>query len=334
MAELGVEPFSKPPAAAARIAWYGRCPVELLLLAPFGVLWLAGVALGLPPNLPDLPGLAVVQKHYFGPILFAALLQLVVLRLRPRGGALLDRRTTALLLLLTVASVFLHMNFKAWMPLVHRHLYDSELLATDRALGSFVSDVILVRRTLGRVIFMAWRVDIDPLYHSLFVAMFFASATAHALFDTPNGFRRLVVGLCAILLLGGVAYWLIPARGPFIFRPSVSYSAATAQEFMLRSFDELLRTRHVAAGAFVAPLAAMPSLHTAHSIFFVWFAGERVRWLLWFYVPALLFILFEAIAAGWHYCIDLPAGAALAFFVIWAVRRALPEPPLPRPAGV
>lgn len=333
MTELGVRPLSEQAATPRRVAWHARYPVELLLLLPFGAVWCIGLACGLPANWPDAPGLSMVEKHYFGPILFAALLELLVLRLARRKSASLDRRTTALLLLLTVCSVFLHMNFKAWMPLVHPHLYDAELLRTDRALGSFVSDVVFLRRTLARVVFMAWRFDIDPLYHSLFVAMFFASAAAHALFDTPNGLRRLVVGMCAILLLGGVAYWIVPARGPFVFRPSVSYAAANAQEFMLASFDELVRTRRVAPGAFVAPLAAMPSLHTAHTLFFVWFAAERVRWLLWFYVPALLFILFEAVATGWHYVVDLPAGAILALVVIWGVRRALPEPPPPRAAS-
>jgi hypothetical protein len=333
MTELRVEPLSERTTAQRHAAWYARIPVELLLLLPFGALWCFGIALGLPVNLPDAPGLSMVEKHYFGPILVAAFIQLLVLRIARRNVGSFDGRGAALLLLLTVCSVFLHMNFKAWMPLVHPRLYDAELLQTDRALGSFVSDVIFLRRTLSRVMFMSWRVNIDPLYHSLFVAMFFISASAHALFDTPNGLRRLVVGMCAILLLGGVCYWIVPARGPFVFRPSVSYAAANAQEFMLRSFDELLRTHRVAAGAFAAPLAAMPSLHTAHTIFFVWFAAERIRRLLWFYVPALVFILFEAVATGWHYVIDLPAGALLAFVVIWGVRRALPESPSPRTAG-
>jgi hypothetical protein len=332
MTELRVEPLSKRIAAPAQTAWYTRVPVELLLLLPFTVVWCAGVAFGLPANLPDSEGVAMVEKHYFGPILFAALIQLLVLRVARRKTGSLDGRGTALLLLLTVGSVFLHMNFKAWMPLVHTRLYDAELLRTDRALGSFVSDVVFLRRTLSRVLFMAWRVDIDPLYHSLFVAMFFVSASAHALFDTPNGLRRLVVGMCAILLLGGLCYWIVPARGPFVFRQSVSLIAQDAQAFMLRSFDALVRTRHVAPGAFVAPLAAMPSLHTAHAVFFTWFAAERMPKLLWVYVPALLFILFEAVATGWHYVIDLPAGALLAFVVIWGVRRALPEPPSPQAA--
>jgi hypothetical protein len=305
-------------------------PVEVLLLLPFAAVWCIGLALELPANLPDVDGLAMVQKHYFGPILVAVVLQFFVLRFARRRAGAIDGRSTAMLLLLTVGSVFLHMNFKAWMPLVHPRLYDAELLRTDRALGSFVSDVIFLRRTLSRVLFMSWRVDIDPLYHSLFVVMFFVSASAHALFDTPNGLRRFVIGMCAILLLGGVCYWIVPARGPFIFRPSASYDARNAQEFMLRAFDELLRTHRVSRGAFVAPLAAMPSLHTAHTVFFVWFAAERIPKLLWGYVPALLFILFEAVATGWHYVVDLPAGALLAFVVIWGVRRALPEPPSPR----
>ncbi len=334
MSELRVEPLSNRAAPGRYAAWYARVPVELLLLLPFAAVWCVGTAAGLPANLPDPDGLAMVQKHYFGPILVAVVIQFFVLRFARRRAGSIDGRATALLLLLTVGSVFLHMNFKAWMPLVHSRLYDAALLRTDRALGSFVSDIVFLRRTLSRVLFVSWGVDIDPLYHSLFVAMFFVSASAHALFDTPNGLRRLVVGMCAILLLGGVAYWIVPARGPFIYRPSVSYDAANAQEFMLRAFDELVRTHHVARGAFVAPLAAMPSLHTAHTVLFVWFAAERLPKLLWAYVPALLFILFEAVATGWHYVIDLPAGALLAFIVIWGVRRALPEPFSPQAAAV
>jgi len=32
------------------------------------------------------------------------------------------------------------------------------------------------------------------------------------------------------------------------------------------------------------------------------------------------------VASGWHYVIDLPAGALLTVVVVWGVRRALPEP--------
>jgi hypothetical protein len=225
---------------------------------------------------------------------------------------------------LLFASVLIHFNFKAWMPLVHRRMFDVELSVTDSVLAPLVTGSIELRRLVAAAAELAhW--NVDALYHSAFVAMFFVSFTAHALFDSERGLRRLVIAACLVLLIGGMAYWLLPAEGPFLYRHSESELAAKAQDAMRHGFDELRKTGKIPAGYFASPLAAMPSLHTAHALVFTVFAWRRLRPLGFAMLPLLGWILIEAVASGWHYVLDLPAGAAVAWLSIWLATRLVPN---------
>jgi membrane-associated phospholipid phosphatase len=93
------------------------------------------------------------------------------------------------------------------------------------------------------------------------------------------------------------------------------------------AFDTFVRTRVPPPGYFTLPLAAMPSLHAAHAMLFTALAFRRFPWLGACFLVILLFILFEAVASGWHYVLDLPAGALLAGFCLWLADRLLPDTP-------
>ena len=73
----------------------------------------------------------------------------------------------------------------------------------------------------------------------------------------------------------------------------------------------------------------MPSLHVAHATLFTLFAFRRLRWLGWSFLVLLGFIVIEAVATGWHYFVDLPAGAALAVGCVWLSDRLLPAASAP-----
>ncbi len=299
---------------------------ELRIALPFVLLFLVCLLVPLPLSLPDQRGLAFIQRHYFGPLVAAAVLQGVVLFFHSKSGEP-SSRARALLWLggLMGVTILMHFNFKAWMPLVHRELFDKQLLRSDQLLGSLVPALIGVRQALAEFARSRLGFNVDSLYHWVFVAMFFVAFSAHAVFDSVTGMRRVVSAACLVLLLGGVLYWLVPAKGPFIFRGSVNLAATNAQSAMEGMFDDFARTGAVPAGYFAAPLAAVPSLHTAHATLFCIYAWRRLRVLCVLFVPALVWILLEAIATGWHYVVDLPAGAALAWFSVWCVDRLLPE---------
>jgi hypothetical protein len=167
--------------------------------------------------------------------------------------------------------------------------------------------------------------NLDFLYHHLFVAMFFISFSAHALFDKPLHQRQLVLGACLILLIGGISYWIAPAEGAFLYRNGVSNGSLFVQRSMHKAFVLVKSTGLLPPGYFSAPLAAMPSLHIAHALFFTWFAGRSCRWLLFLYIPALSWLVIESVYSGWHYLIDLPAGVLVCIISISLAIRWLPE---------
>jgi len=308
-----------------------RLPPELWLLLPFVAVFVVGTLVGLPVNRPDSSGLQFAEHHYFRPLLFALGAQGLVLLFRRRIGThAFDVALIPSLAVLVLTATWLHFNFKAWMPLVHHRLFDEQLSITDAVLGPIVPTCIVLHRTLSSVVGSTIGYDIDRLYHDGFVAMFFASFTIHAVLDTPLTLRRLVVASSLVLLIGGIFYWLMPAKGPFVFRISDNFLARASQARMSQLFDQLVATGRIPPGYFVAAPAAMPSLHTAHAWLFTWYAARYHRWLFWMYLPLFCFILVEAVAASWHYVLDLPAGALLAVGCIWLSRRLVVENQSPR----
>src|SRR5690242_16851043 len=300
-----------------------RLPPEAIVAGAALVLGLIGVAAGLPLVVPDAAGLAFVERHYFRPVVLALVVQAVVLGLRRqlRRGAERWREILAPVGLVLITG-FVHFNLKAWMPLVHGRLFDAELMRTDWGFGALVPAVIALRRAIGGGLARVG-LDIDPLYHNAFVAMFFAAFMAHAVLDSARGFRRVVLGASLVLLIGGVLYWILPAKGPFVYRASESRMAAEAQRLMETAFDAFVRTRRPPPGYFTAPLAAMPSLHVAHATLFTVLAWRRVRWLGVIFGFVLVWLAIEAVASGWHYVLDLPAGGVLAWGSIWLSDRLL-----------
>lgn len=303
---------------------FGVAP-ELVVLGGALLVGGCGLLLGLPAVVPDGPALRFVEHHYFSPLVVALVLQAIMVAFgRARGGP--DQRWHSLVpaLLLVPVTILVHFNLKAWMPLVHRRLFDVELIGTDRGLEPLVTLLFFLRRAIAAPLDRLG-VPVDAIYHGAFVGMFFVALSAHAVFDSLRGLRRVVLGACFILLAGGLCYWVLPARGPFLFRVGESRLADAAQADMLGRFQELVRTGRPPPGYFAAPLAAMPSLHTAHATFFTLVAYRRLRWLALPFGLILCWILIEAVAAGWHYLLDLPAGMLLAVGTVWLLDRTLPD---------
>lgn len=299
---------------------------ELTVTCTALALGACGLLAGLPLLLPNGPSLGFVERHYFRPLVVAIVAQVALLavrRDRRRGGV--PARHFGAALALVAVTIVVHFNLKAWTPLVHSRLFDNELMQVDRVFGDLVPALTALRRGIAAGL-ERLHVPVDPLYHGVFVTAFFVSFTAHALFDTPSGFRRVVLAACLVLLIGGVGYWVLPAKGPFIFRPGENRLAELTQRAMEARFDAFVATRVPPPGYFTAPLAAMPSLHTAHATLFTVFAYRRIRWLFWPLALALFWIVIEAVAAGWHYVVDLPVGVALAFGCIRLATLMIPEP--------
>lgn len=237
--------------------------------------------------------------------------------------------------------VSLSFYLKLCVPLVRSKTYDGIYEAIDRVCFSWLNPLFVWR---ARELQFNW---VDNLYLYLFLGMFVVSFLAHGM-RGHSEFRRVFLASLLVQALGGCLYFAAPAIGPFLYHPSANGSAGAAEHYFY-----LVRQAEMAGGIpwlsanaghyIVCGLAAMPSLHAAGSLVFLYYAWKYVRWLGWVYLPVFAWILFGAMATRWHYGIDLVAGIALACACIaladrWmrahenAAQRAVDES-IPRPQG-
>lgn len=283
-------------------------PPEVAFAAMLAAVTLGLSALfGLPFVLPGRDTTQFIGIHYFVPLL-AILVWYGCCALfgeRDRLGKL------GVMLVCYAVVMWLHFTLKLWAHLINPRLFDSMFWSIDL---QFRPVIDFCKATHG---FLAGYVpDIDGLYLIGFIAMFFISFCFHAV-KSPDIFRKLLLAAILFQGLGGLAYLVMPALGPFIYERGANMLVSQAQAGMLGAYRDMMAggagwlsingSRNLAAG-----LAAMPSLHAGGSFLFLWFAWRYERPLLILYVPLFAFICVEAIASRWHYLIDLPVGILLA----------------------
>lgn len=306
-------------------ARFFRLSVEGRLMCVFGLIFLLGLASGLPLNFPGPASFQFVERHYFRPLWIAFLLQLAIAVFCRSLRKEATRQDIVLLLklqLFVIFTVFVHFNFKAWMPLVNPRFYDPLYHRLDLSVPTVLALLHVVR------FFVAERLpfSLDFAYHHFFMLFFFFSFSLHILFDTANHLRQLVLAVCLVLLIGGICYWLAPAVGPFIFKEGVNEHSTLAQQHMLARFNHVLNTGALPPGYFAAPPAAMPSLHIAHTLVFIFFAWRHLKAVLPLYLPMGFWLLIESVCSAFHYLIDLPAGLLVGAGSIYLAVRLLSDP--------
>lgn len=253
--------------------------------------------------------------HYLGPLVPALLIPIGItylLRLRARNrrelpnGFLILRLRSALSF---AVIVYLHFNFKLWAQLIHPVLYDDIFHSTDLALMPLIDAISLLDEFLFHQVFF-W----PAAYHDVFVAMFLTSFTCHAWIGPSAVLDRCLFAVCFVLVVGGLAYVIAPAWGPFTFGGGINPFATEVQKHMADFQGEFNRSQGASylPANFINALGAMPSLHVAHAYVFVWLALKHLRPLGLIYLLPFAFIVSEALAAGWHYVVDLIAGLLIA----------------------
>lgn len=279
----------------------------------------AGCALRLPLSPPDLTSGQVILQEYILPLTVAIVVHLVLLiRLQSRRGS------SAIVLGLSIPTLlvvtYCHFQCKVWMPLIHPHRFGAIYESVDHAFSPIVAgcgDFVRLMERAG--------LNVSAAYHGWFIVFFFICFGLHALYDTTNGQRQVILGVGWILALGGVGYWIAPAVGPFIYRHGVDSHATLVQSHMWEMYHVLVLTRRVPDSYFLMPPAAMPSLHIAHVAFFVWMMRRISRPLSLFFFPVLLWFMVTAVGLAWHYLLDLPAGLLLAAIAVVLVKKMLPD---------
>ena len=261
----------------------------------------------LPLVLPERDTTQFVGIHYFVPLIAVFLWYgcCALFGQRERLGKL------AVALLCYGIVMWLHFTLKLWAHLINPHLFDPLLWSIDARFEPIVIGCMTIHRFL-----QGYVPNIDGLYLVGFVAMFFISFCVHAVLS-PGAFRKLLLAAILFQGLGGIAYLIMPALGPFIYQHGANATISQTQAAMLGAYRQMIATgpawlsvngsQDLAAG-----IGAMPSLHAGGAFLFLWFAWRYERPLLVIYVPLFAFICVEAIASRWHYLVDLPMGILLA----------------------
>lgn len=265
---------------------------------------------------PNGQSTAFVLEHYVVGLALALLVATLFSGGRRDGKALivLARNVTAFSVV-----VFCHFNFKLWAQLVNPYRFDDWYQWSDLALGPLLDAIFIAN--LGFAPLKSW---LPNAYHDIFVFMFFASFAVHAISSSGRKcLSELAAAIALVLSIGGIAYMIAPARGPFIYSPDEDAFSFHIQQGMSAFQDRFLASSGLEyhGAEFISPLAAMPSLHIAHAWLLFVYAARHVRWLGCAYLPLVLFIFTEAVVSRWHYVIDLAVGMCIAYLCILISRR-------------
>jgi PAP2 superfamily len=294
---------------------------EFVLMLAFGLFvtvigWINGLTL----VLPSLSALSFTGMSPLAP-LSCLLVWGVMAYALPQKGRMLNY---GIAFLIYMAIIVFHFNLKLWMTQINPRLWDQTYWQMDNAIRPLIEASFTVHRLVD-----GWTGIGDRLYLFAFLAMFACSVIVHS-FGPLIIFRRVVFAAMLVHVLGGIAYLIMPAIGPFMFEPGLNPIESVHQDYMLSVYGALkaggegwLATngaRHLFGGP-----AAMPSLHVASSAVFVIYALRHRRWLGWFYLPLFFFIWAEAIATRWHYAIDLVVGLGLTCFCVMLSELILRE---------
>jgi hypothetical protein len=204
-------------------------------------------------------------------------------------------------------------NLKSFVPLARDVSYDQQLLQVDHAMGFGHQPGVVLHDILGTG-FSAQILSFVYLLFLLFVPLSLGVAVVWQ--------RRLHGGLWYVTamnigwLMGAASYYVLPARGPIFAAPQnftdlPATGVSELQQSLLTHRAEVLAAPHSADG--VQSIAAFASLHialllSAAVIAHLLDAPRVIRVGLWILLglTALATVYF-----GWHYLVDLIAGAGI-----------------------
>lgn len=233
-----------------------------------------------------------------------------------------------------MAGFIIYSNLLAIVPLIHAGLYDDFFYKVDKLIffgrdpfpwiTSFSSATV---RTL-----------MTKSYEFFFFFIVFGLTGTFLLGDLKQ-YEKTLSGLVLLYLTGLVFFIAWPTVGPAFYGVTASYFRATGdseiKKYLLDQYKIFLRDpQHAPIGAFCG-MAAFPSLHIAHSTFFMICLWRANRWMVALLVVPYLLLGASTVYLGWHYVIDVFGGLALAGFTFWLVERiyASPRPEQTAPTG-
>jgi CDP-diacylglycerol--glycerol-3-phosphate 3-phosphatidyltransferase len=225
-------------------------------------------------------------------------------------------------------------NLKGFLPFVRPELHDVALLDLERAMFGGHDPGVMLRDALGTG---AVAEVLSSVY--VFYLGFVPLSLGVALVWSRNVRRGLwwATALNLNWVLGVASYYLLPTLGPVFAAPDLfaglpDTPATALQDSLLRARTEALQNPH--ATELMQSIAGFASLHVSVVLSAALLASlakapRLLRTGLWLYV-ALTTV--STIYLGWHYILDVVAGAIIGALAVWlgaiatGHRIALPSP--------
>lgn len=286
------------------------------------VCFISANSAGLPLVIPDADSAAFVGLHYLYPLIAISIFG-IVSTINKRGSLNGFDRSAALVSIFCYATViYAYFSVKLWMPHIRDVTFDRFLWSVDLHLYGIVQACMEIRRGLSPLI----PYDANA-YMLVYIAAFYVGLIGQARL-APDHLRELILACIVMQIIGTLGYLAFPAVGPFIYERGINPVISRQQQGMWEFYQNSLAfgptwLRTHASSAFTAGLAAMPSLHVSGMTLFFLNACRRTRPLAPLFGVLLVFIAVSSIANRWHYILDVPAGALVAFASLWLAEKLI-----------
>lgn len=207
-------------------------------------------------------------------------------------------------------------NIKINVPLINSHLYDSLYHQFDMLVKPFGSAIIILRD------FIQGFIDLGKIYVYLYEALFLLTFII-LYWKKPKFFRPMYFATIFTILVGAVLYCAMPAIGPFYYSPSPSpYVQDTVSEMWMRyNMYRITNGEFYTYAMVVQGVAAMPSLHVANTLVFLYFIYKYAKKWTWLYLISFVYIFIDAMYTKYHYSLDVIIGFILGLISIYIAEK-------------
>lgn len=282
--------------------------IRIKIKSPLAVLTLSSLVAAVTfkmfiPNLvflyPSKQSLAFLIQNYLLALISLSLISLLV----SKDSEMAKKWIFSIINLVLI--IWVHFNIKNWSALINNNNFDEYYYKIDQYFLWILQLFSFLRIILG----FDYLSTLDA-YHILFGLEFLGIYVW--CFFRKKDVEGVSFGIGFILVFGALFYCITPAFGPFIFRSDLN--VFKIQTFMFNYYASYLSSlgSYYHPEFFIAPLAAMPSLHIAHS-YFIFSLMKKEKWYFkWITGVLVFYFCIEAVSLGWHYLSDLLVGAILA----------------------
>jgi membrane-associated phospholipid phosphatase len=232
-------------------------------------------------------------------------------------------RAAALLILCYVV----HSNLKAAIPLFRIYNWDHTVLRLDTLMFFGQRPYLLLHSLFPPA---RYTLVFEQFYFFFFYFNAFGLCGAFV-FGSARYLLKVTNTVVLAYHIGLVTYWIFPTLGPSFFSETAYLFNRLPENMVLKpmlynQFMSLVTSPASFKAGLFNGLAAFPSLHVTHSLIYLFYLWPRQRFLTILNIPPFILLCVSTVYLGWHYVIDIPAGALVGAAAIILVHRTYEDP--------